>query len=90
MSWFNAAWLVIGYSALVDSMFAFAHRASFQDWELNPIAKILGVYLAVAFRLFTVGFGYLVIKEAKEPLRSIVTGFILLIHVVLLLVYIFS
>ena len=90
MIFYNVSWLIILLVSFVDSLFAIIHRDTFQEWELNPLARIIGVYFAVLFRIITVLFGYFVIKEAKEPLRSLATSVVLLIHAALLLVYIFS
>jgi hypothetical protein len=38
---FAAAWIFVGLAAAFDGGFAWHFRASFQEWELNPLARRL-------------------------------------------------
>jgi len=74
-----------------DAGFAWVHRQTFSQWEMNPVADSLterwGIGAVLAFRLFTVAWACVIIRLARHRLRSLATRFVFAVHVALLLVY---
>ena len=61
----SVLWGFIWAVTLFDAGFAYYHRASFAEWELNPIAVHLGLYGAIFLRLGGICFAGVVARWVK-------------------------
>lgn len=85
-------WVFVTAVAIFDVGFAWVHRHSFAEWELNPIAihlaSLLGLPAVLGLRLLSLGFGAAIISLAGRSLRNLGTVVVFGTHLALLGVYI--
>ena len=75
---FTFSWIVIGLVTLFDVGFALAHKESFSQWELNPLARSMGIYGASAYRIVSVLLAARVISKSQWKWGATIA--VLLIH----------
>lgn len=84
-------WLFILSVTLYDCWFAYTNRATILEWEINPVGLLMisnfGIWSALAFRVFSILFGFVVIQFADQQLRYFATCFVFLFHLALALIY---
>jgi hypothetical protein len=84
-------WIFVCAVTCFDVVFALTHAATFDSWELNPamrwVAAEFGIATAAAFRISSVVFALLIIREAQPMLRRQASRVIFAVHLALMLVY---
>ncbi len=74
--------------ALADAAFAVWFSASFGEWEMNPVARTLGVYPAIVLRILTVAVFFETIRPLSECRARAYTFLVFGVHVWLVYWYV--